>query len=359
MYKAEDCGLFIGLTTMPFGRECAFYESEIEQGIFKKYKKRLQQFVDPQDQSEASREFESSFYRPKAYCLFGRFDLAVISLVDDFALSSRVFHPYSPLIESGTAYKPGSFHYQTITGPVPDLSNMPPIVPSSERQGSALVHKARRTFLADLPEERQPGSVFPFMGICSLKINNALLIGTGGRTVQLVLRSLKGIIENSEAFTDGRLDYMIMSSFSWHEMTLLLFSDSYKLITDQILQIREMAFQDLKAFDYQDSYQRLLSDSLLGRFTNTSKGGIENHHVFVETHTNLGYDFELLRHPEYLKQAPPWMKSWQDIEADDLKLYLRWHINPGYMSESLKLLPSDSEPRIVAGRGDFVSATPA
>ena len=91
MYKAEDCGLFIGLTTMPFGRECEFYEKEIEQCIFKKYKSRLQQFCDQEDQSETAAEFSSSFYKPKAMKLLSSPTKAVLREAIIQPSSSRHF----------------------------------------------------------------------------------------------------------------------------------------------------------------------------------------------------------------------------------------------------------------------------
>ncbi|MEO0877486.1 MAG: hypothetical protein AAFY48_23035, partial [Bacteroidota bacterium] len=86
MYKTEDYGIFLGLMTMPFGEEEAFRENEIEKP-FKRYKEKARSYF--LRESDEDQVFDELLFEPKTYCLFGNFDLAILSLVDSFGLATR------------------------------------------------------------------------------------------------------------------------------------------------------------------------------------------------------------------------------------------------------------------------------
>lgn len=83
MLKPEDFGIFVGMMTMPFKKEREFYKYEVEE-LFKKYRENIIRHAAGENNKP-----DDALYVPRAYCLFGSFDLLVIALVDDFALSVR------------------------------------------------------------------------------------------------------------------------------------------------------------------------------------------------------------------------------------------------------------------------------
>ena len=78
----DNSGIFLGLSTipLPLKQGKAFFEREIQQGIFKKYKDRIRDFsfnIEKDDKAILA-EFEQYFYEVRAFYLFGKFDLAVL-----------------------------------------------------------------------------------------------------------------------------------------------------------------------------------------------------------------------------------------------------------------------------------------
>ncbi len=362
MAGLEDCGIFVSFTTIPLGGELDFYAEQIEEGIFSSYKKNLEKhlsnFKEAPECKAKQQEFEAHFYKPKSYALLGNYDVATIALVDDFAFSYRVFHPYNPLMNQASlkGEQPDNFSYKTIIGGVPDLSGRQ--TTDTPANGSYLIKKAQQTFLTSKATTVEPDSVFPFIGFCSLKINNGLLIGTGNKLMDLVLKALKNEIEKSMDFIEGRLDYIIMQSFSWNELTIVFFSDSFKKITESVLNLRRLSLQDLKIYDLdggEEVERNCLFTALKENLGEDTK--ISQTQVFARTHTTFGFDFELLQ-----KGIPSYFKQW-DIE--DLNLYTKLYVKPGHLNlivPKLNKLLSHQQgfagkaTLLIGGRGDFLYA---
>lgn len=355
MYQSEDCGIFIGLSTLPLGNGQTFFQNEIQQGIFVNYKERLRRYfkkgIVSQTEQQHLEEFERCFYRPKAYCLLGNYDLAVISLIDEFSIGSRVFHPYSCLLnESETKVEPHNFTYQTITGYIPELS----FFGKKGEQKASILNKAQNTFLRNITSETPAESCFPFIGICSLKLNNALLVGGGGRLLNLSLRLLKGRIEKSKAFKANNLDYILLNSFGWNEISVLFFSNSFKTIADMVLEIRELPFKSLKTYDQKGFFNYIKKECLMEqvcREEGWNSENIQDVNLMVNTLTIFGYDADLMNYSDNSDHLPPHFKT---FDPEELKFYTRWYIKPGHLQESLKAMPRKRQANISIGRGDYV-----
>lgn len=360
MYRSEDCGVFIGLTTMPFGEEKTFYEKEIKEGIFEGYRKNLtahlKHFTPEENQHDAA--FDRYFYKPKAYALFGNFDLAIISLVEDFTISNRIFGPHSHYIKRSLskALQPHNFTFKTIVGPTPDANIWND--QNEDRPPVNLLQKAEKTFLAqELNPSPPKKSVYPFIGICSLKVNNGLLVGTGGRLLNLILRTIAQHLQAAQQKGDC-FEYIEIQSFSWNELTILFFSDSFKTIAKNILQLRSLTFKDLKpdstAPPVIHSFYNFVNKRCLIRKYMNKNGGkhqLEHSHLFVNTHTILGYDFDLLG-----QQKPP--DYFMDLNDEGLEFYTQWYVKPGHLKACTQRLKSihqsESNIQIIVGKGDFV-----
>lgn len=355
MYKSEDCGIFIGLTTMPLGKGQTFYKDEIQQGIFENYKKRLSRYfkkkIDSQEEQRAFEAFEAYMYRPKAYCILGNYDLAVLSLIDEFSISSRVFHPYSTLlIDSETSAQSQNFTYQTITGTVPELT----FLDKKKKKSPNLIEKSKATFLARQAAPIAPESVFPFIGICSIKINNALLIGGGAKLLHLIMRMVKEQIEQEESYRAGDMDFILLNSFAWNELTIVFFSNSFKKISDKILEIRELVLGDLKPYDDKDCYEHIVQNCLIDKLKKAEKiecEDLEEVSLFVNTITIFGYDAELMENSDYIEKPPTHFKK---FNVEELRFYTRWYIKPGHLEQSMEVLSAVNSANITIGRGDYV-----
>ena len=362
MLGLEDCGVFIGFTTIPLGAELDFYEKQIEEGIFSTYKKNLEKhlsnFANDEKGGFKQADFKQYFYKPKSYALLGNYDVATIALVDDFSFSYRVFHPYNPLMNQQTLQhdrQADNFSYKTVIGAVPDLSGKKG---ETKTSGRYLIDKARATFLASQKKEVSPNSVFPFIGFCSLKINNGLLIGTGNKLLNVVLKALKNEIERSIDFIEGRLNYIVMQSFSWNELTVIFFSDSFERITKSILNIRKLNLVDLKTTDLatgEEIERNCLFAALKENLGEDTKLGSTQ--IFARTLTTFGFDFELLK-----KQVPPYFQKWDTAK---LNLYTKLYVKPGHLHLAIPKLKKirthqgaekGEATLLIGGRGDFLYA---
>ncbi|MEL7021292.1 MAG: hypothetical protein AAGK47_06785, partial [Bacteroidota bacterium] len=312
----------------------------------KNYKQRLREHFKPHcdtpEEMQYRTDFEAYLYRPKAYCVLGNYDLAILSLIDEFSLGSRAFHPYSSLL--GQQPTPHHFSYQTITGTAPRLAAF----------GSEQVDfrsRAARTFLSDITTA-PPNSIFPFIGMCSIKINNGLLIGGGGKLQDLIIRAIRAVTEECGCYTENTLDYLLTTTLSWNELSIIFFSNSFQRITEKVLSIRELTVSDLAPFDHDHYYDFVKKNCLLGQKVDDKV--LEQRPLFANTTTIFGYDYYFLNHPTAFEQPPACFKS---FDPDELKLYVRWYIKPGHLQATLREMKAADPAHIAIGRGDCVYAS--
>lgn len=325
-----DAGISVFLLSLPFGRERDFYYKELRENIFRRYREAVERKFGTK--GVAASEFSGSFYKPSAYCLFGRFDLAVISLVDDFEFSSRTFHPFDPMMApdfEGQARKPyfENFLHKVITGPTPSFSTEP---------GEGLVGLAKRTFLAEYSK--------PLFAVSLLKLNNSLLIGCGSALLrQAVLR-----IKELSSHYSG-LDVIILESYSWHEITLLVFGSSYRDITRFTTDVKESQLSQLGG----EALALCNAQSLLAARERHRSGwrGCGEAHVFADSDTVLGFDFRIFDKDKDKREKPLARVD----KTDEIEILSRWFIKPGHLGKARAVLVENHETRLAFGRGDLLA----
>lgn len=354
----DNSGIFLGLSTipLPLKQGKAFFEREIQQGIFKKYKDRIRDFsfnIEKDDPSVLA-EFEEYFYEVRAFYLFGRFDLAVLSLVDDFKLGSKTFHPYSHLTEDalldkdGQLLQPENFIFQTQTGYAPQLITEYP----------SLLEQAKDTFLK---EKSSQHTAFPLFASCSLKLNSAFTIGSGDDFLKLVASMIYSRLEASPDFKE-HFDFILLQSFSWNEFTILFFADSYDTITKHILEVRELSFEELKLFDYGKSglLDSIRKEALLTKLLEKeqeSEDKLDKAHIFVHSQTIFGFDIDLFDEKNGEVQADS--QLFKPILDDNLKLNIQLFVKPGHLKTVAKHFSEKSKDwHLHIGNGDFVYPVP-
>ena len=324
MYRTEEYGLFLSYVTMPFGKEGEFFKYEIE-NLFECYKKSVLENLtsNPEPPNAATIKFKEFLYKPKAYCLFGIFDLAIFSLVDDFGFAIRTFHPFNSIIqerlfedrENGkTDYNGDNYSYHVISGLVPDMRYL------DDSEGS-IIEKAQATFLAKGNEK------LPFIGITSFKINSAFLLGGGGDLVHLILAKLKDLLSEPDGI-EGNFNFLILHSFSWHEITIVFFSNNYSKISSKILAVRNLVFEDLHGVD-EEICKKVFDSSLIAEFLQKygEKESPEKYkrlHLFVHTNTIFGYALDFITNA---KEYDPIIPSF-----DGQRLFSKFSVKPGHLA---------------------------
>ncbi|MEN0004422.1 MAG: hypothetical protein AAF798_09770, partial [Bacteroidota bacterium] len=305
------------------------------------------------DRNAHTEEFEEYFYETAGYYLFGTFDLAVIAFVDDFKLGSKTFHPYSYLSEEALRdsedrpLEPENFIFQTTTGFTPAHSN--------DKKGSiGLFEKARDTFL----KSKSEGKRFPLIGICELKLNNGLHIGSGNAMIQLAAQMIETKLEASPKH-GAHFEFILLQTYSWNEFVLLIFSDSYKTITEQVLDIREMTFGQLQVFDDKSAnyFEQVRENCLLRRMIMHKEADpalIHNAHVFVYSHTTFGFDIELM--PMVIQDGKAQIPAhFKPIEDHSLSINMLLSVKPGHLKTVAKELKQRGiDWRVHVGSGDLL-----
>lgn len=355
MYKTAEYGLFLSYVTLPsFGKEKDFLKYEVE-NLFDCYKQSvIDNLTSTKEASdEATQIFNDYMYKPGAYCLFGNFDLAIFSLVDDFGFAIRTFHPFNSIIqerllkdrvEGKTDYEGQNYSYHVISGVIPDLR----YIDSAEH---SILDKAQATFLADINQK------LPFIGITSFKINNAFLLGGGGDLIDLILKKLKEVLSKTDE-VEGNLEFLILHSFSWHEITIVCFSNNYAKITRKVLEVRNLVLEDLLSVDrkickkvYFDS---LITDFLADKYKLSNFEKHKRMHLFVHSDTVFGYALEFITHEKEYKPIVP--------SFDGQSLFTRFSIKPGHLDAFLvglkkgitdSMAASIGKSTITSGRSDL------
>lgn len=342
MYKSEDCGLFIGLMTMPFGQEETFFEREVK-SVFD------QRRADIEKQLKSKKDIKAfePFYLPKAYCLCGSFDMVVLSLIDDFHLATRSFHPFSPLsnrVSKADNYQAQNYTFKISTGVAPDLKYI-------EQSAPSLIEKAQNTFL----NNKSPKD-YPFIAITNLKINNALLIGTGGATIELLIREIYTYLKTIK-LKGQKIDFIITHSFSWNELSIVFFANNYNIIKDCVLDLRKLRFSDLLKKCRPDTKEKLITKTLLhhalkNEAENKADELVKDTLVFLHSHTTFGYDPKIM------------LTSEQPLVTIDknISFYTRWFIQPGYLDIFMQKIQEElpelaTKAKFIIGRGDIAYTT--
>lgn len=320
-----DAGISVFLLSLPFQQERLFFEREIRNGVFQWYKQSVESNFRGTTDVERQAEFAKYLYQPTAYYLFGRFDLAVLSLIDDFEFSVRTFHPFDPKMGRGAKSYSENFVYKVITGPTPCF-----------RSSSDVIDLARQTFLCT-PRK-------PLFALTLLKLNNSLLIGSGASFLRAVVSHIKGL---SKRWVDRDLDVVILESYSWHEITVLMFAQSYRVIVEFVAAVRESTLGSIVNVPNVNA----VDGSLLALHVQAHGGSLLDSHVFADSETTLGFDFDLLD-GELPKDG---------LAQDDLiELFTRWSVKPGHLKEAGDILRSSvgREPLLTLGRGDLAIRYP-
>lgn len=292
--KFEQEGLFLGLISFPFYIDGGNLYSNIFAPFFEKHRN---------DYIQKYEICDDVLYKPMAYRMFGTHGLAILSLIDDFAFSCRIFNPshIDTILANSVNYdeiEPYSL-YKSIA-----------ITGTSETKDEAyLKDRATLTFLA----QRE---IYPFIGIIRMKIDHRILSGRGidvTRGIKRVIENEKDIHNKCTGNENRQIETIVVDTYDNDEMVLVAFSTCYKTIYRFLTCIRRLTCEDIDgiSFDFD---------------------GIK--HVFSSCHLSygyhIGYSFEEKIHIGF--------KPVVDYDNKDLLVNFLCETKPGHRKELISYL---------------------
>lgn len=307
----QDSSLMISLIDIPTNRDEETYKKHFNK-IFKNYKDKLAK--SNQNQNFENKKRVKSLYKPHYYNLWGSHDICIISLVDGYTFAHRLFHQNTyKNIENSKDKKVSeknvidvekfNFNYQIISGIVPPDS----------------------ISLYEKYELIDNSKLYPFISITKIKVNNGFLIGNGISYLDAIVKLIDKIVKSK-----NNLEFLIVESFCYNELTLVLFSQKIDTLYKTIIELRENDLETLKDVDI-EAYEKIKENSLLNIFyDNIEKDKFSEHHLFAGTHTYFGYNPDLVK----------------DVEIDsssNIVFNLKWIVKPGHIATLKKKLQSEGK----------------
>ena len=301
--------LHIALATYPYGygKHCTKYIEAIKDSFYKGYRDKAGSFFTADDNPEK----EDSLYQPLVYHLFGGFDLAFIAVTDSFKFAQKL-----PLPQGG-AFSSNSF--QIITGICPKI-NEP--------------DKLQKTF-------RQIAEQKPlFVSIINLKLKSSILIGNGQLFIESVMQLIDQVVVGQN-LNSPTIHHLLMQSFSWAEISLLIFSNDpndFSAILSQLRQKRIKHLTDADSFVKNSVFEAVFNQP-----------NIKEASIFADTNSYFGVDYEQFSNLE--------STVFKDI---CLPTQIEWQLKSGQANQFRKVLEDNfngvfdlKKAHSLAGKSDF------
>jgi hypothetical protein len=247
----ESSAVHIALATYPIGDEIGFRRHL--DSIYSKFKANVH------PGTNTGTEF---YYTPYRYHIFGHYNVCYISLIDNYKFAQRVF--------SNTQFPKNAFSYQIQTG---SLLNPIPI------------NKFNKDLLDYIYLE------YPYIQITNFKLSNGLLIGNGADFKNVVIsklhKKLHPHIINSQ--------YLLLNSFNWSDITLILISKIPRLPFDIIYDLRSLTFNDLFSEKEEIKSSEIIENSFYYSVLGFQNEEIKKSHVFADTHSYYGFALDIFK----------------------------------------------------------------
>ncbi|MBS1594068.1 MAG: hypothetical protein JST90_07070 [Bacteroidetes bacterium] len=336
MIDIDKKGVFIGFSSIPFQNQKEFVKKEIKERLFDPYRKGLADYS-----GEDVRTYED-LYNPDVYYLWGKYDICILSNVDDWEFGTREFSPRIDSVVSQSHGEMQNFDYRVILG----------LNPIQIQHGT-------------VPD---PKSSLPYVSITQLKLSSALLVGNGIKFLDTVKAKIESIVR-TYAYTDEQIIKVnVLESFSYHELIIVAKSNSIDLLRKIVVLIRNLKFR--QAVDTIEFAEELISNSLLQYMADHERdengelapkkldANIIDNHLFESTFTSFGFHFDY-----YTDDSQFSKKVVEPIKNEKVTFFSRWNIKPGHTQKVIEIISkieddnSDSEfdeKFLIAGKGDLL-----
>ncbi|SNS33862.1 hypothetical protein SAMN06265376_111107 [Dokdonia pacifica] len=279
----QDGSLFIGLISLPLGKEEE--TNATLEGLFEDYTKRLNKKISLySNKKEGDTDYDSLikfFFKEKKFYLFGKFDLAVITIIDGFSFPVREFSLKGlNLFSKEDCILDISRH--TILGPTPKFNNDKDDKDDKDDKITGL-HKK-------IYENKQ----LPLISITRLKLNDLCLFKNGTDFIRSVIKQINYTLKN-QIDKKHQFDFIIIENYGWSEITITIFADSYNSIGDIMIKLRSLTKSDL--INTLDLIDRPLKNILKAEQTSVKPDSL----LFTDSHSVLGFDYDLFSNQDAIK----------------------------------------------------------
>ncbi|MCX6319745.1 MAG: hypothetical protein NTW29_20880 [Bacteroidetes bacterium] len=290
--------LHIALVSLPQHDEQRHTNALIED-LYNSYLKDIQHFSNLQTNKD------EYLYKPLGYFILGNYDIALISLVNNYKFAQKQLTP-----RQGTKLtffsEPNS--YQVITGSCP-------IIKTKFSPKDFFIEKQKKAE--------------NFICISNLKINNKLLIGSGNQLFQGLLLLIDELICKEFKVPQAKTsyNYFLQQSYSWFEITLVIFSQEITRFSKILTSIRNLTLNDLVNNPNSKLTKKgVLKNSLYETLLHSPNNYRDiNPHLFADTHSYFGVHFS------YIEKSPP-------KKPVELKTQIEWQVKPGHFTDLLNEL---------------------
>lgn len=260
-----------------------------------------------------------SLYTPLKYFMLGDFDYCQISLINNFKFTHRLFE-----ISEGedNIRNYGSHTLQSYTGFC--LNNK----------------KYSEEIFSSKIEEY-------FVGIVHLKLNNGLYIGNGIDFIEEVQKIITKTI--------GITKHLLSQSFSWFELSLVVFVESPKELANIIAKLRNLSLEHL------ENSSKIFENCLYNDFE-FNKNDIYNTSLFADTNSSIGFREDIITCDSNSDEYKKFM-LFLNNENIYLKTEIEWQVKPGHINqvvteinkhEYLKDFFKIDKRELVLGKCDYV-----
>ncbi len=318
----SELGVLISLFGVGPGQEIDFHNNHLKK-FYEEYKSTHQEIIESYlaakykngDEIERILDNFSSLYKPATYCTFGSFDLATITLIDDFDVFLRL-----PFLNKPTIHQ---FIYGSL--PTESISLKNDIIKNPHQLYEKLI------------------------GIAQFKINSLYNIEYGNHLAnpikELILDHTswaqcgvrsdnrnKERIHIPEGPNSSRV--FIIDSMGWNEITLLIFANNYSDIMQIYADLRKITFQNIENFFPSDIRKKDFSDLLKN----------EDIHLFSTTNIILGFQYDILANlvdcdfnkDNILSNLNNHKDILDELKGNRVRPFTSIYTKPGHISELTK-----------------------
>lgn len=295
---------FISLLNVQLQHESKF--DQIYSTFYIEHKQhKAEKYIDLDDSISNNRDEFQKLYEPIKYYLFGSYDIAYISLINNFEFAQKL----QVKLDSNIPYS-----YQTVTGitynEITDLGG-----------------------LNDLD----------FLGVVNLKLNNKFLIGNGSEfidEVKIVLNKI--LVDKNEGY------YNIIQTFSWFEISIIILTNNHDYVFEKVEQIRELQVKN-------NISSKICQNSL--SFDESNPEIILESNIFSDSQTYFGIskrEFDK-SDAERAQNRPRWCEVKLESEIE-------WQIKPGhfgYLKQYLqeKNIINTNLTKLITGKTDYIMSS--
>ena len=211
--QTDSNSILLALSTYPNSNENDYIKLVIE-NIKNTRKRRYDLYSDKND---IDPELINLYKSPYVFHIWGKYDLAFLTLQDNLAISSKTFYPTNKNEEGENNID--FIKSQVISG--------------------ICINNSEKHLLKDKYSRIKNKH---FIGIASFKINNAFVLGAGYTFINSVYK----LIDDQIKMEGSSIDYIIINSFGTFEITVLLFGENVSVMSNLIQRFRQQKLKHLR-----------------------------------------------------------------------------------------------------------------